>query len=217
MGGSDRGRQTLQALSALDALGVRLGCRCELVPVTVDGQAWFVHFTPNLEEHRRRASAGVAAATSTGLLHALWGLPEDIPVAVDSMSVDDRLVLNQMGAGHVERDGAFVTRRYRVGGIISTALVVRSRLVQAVRRAAQLPAIHRRVAVAEEKRAIKRFAAGQELSETLGIGRVLAGPGHNPSRVLTAPAAPIVGVPSVYRWWVSEIAYRNWLYANCAH
>jgi hypothetical protein len=37
------------------------------------------------------------------------------------------------------------------------------------------------------------------------------------AELLVEPRPPLLGVPAVYRWWISELSYRNWGYANCAH
>jgi hypothetical protein len=61
--------------------------------------------------------------------------------------------------------------------------------------------------------------SGQPLPDSLkalarewGVGVIeLSGEVHR--HVLTASRAEI-GVPSVYRWWIAEVAYSSWLYEN---
>lgn len=202
-----------QARAALQATGLQTRCSCEVVELTIDGARSFVLFRLNIGEHRRRNQARSGAITDRGLLHALWSLPEDIPVPCEKLTTRDAATLQQSGRGHVIKRGGSLCRVFRPAGTIQAVVAVARSLGDAVGRVGQYPAIFERLAVSltAQLRDEDIWAAQQ-----LGVGIVThAAPGH--TEVVDTPAEARRGVPGVYRWWISELAYRNWGYANCAH
>lgn len=202
-----------QAQAALYALGLANRCSCAVVELVVGGARWFTVFTPSAEEHRRRQLNGLGAVTDTGLLHALWALPEDIPVPLGALRPDDANTLKQAGGGHALDHRGAVTRSFRAAGTVTAVAVVATLLNDAVRRVMQLPPIYRRVAIPTASRGVRTEALDRARTTGVGVVEVDAGV----PAVRLAPAAAVLGVPAVYRWWVSELAYRNWRHANCAH
>lgn len=204
-----------QAHTALHALGSTPRCPCDVVGLAVDGMRWFAHFSLNGEEHRRRSNLRVGAAANTGLLHALWSLPEDVPIPSEALARGDASTIEEKGGGFVDHLDGRVIRRFRPAGSIKAVITVAPHLGEAVDLAAQLPPIYRRIAAASRVRQ-GHLDADVERSVEFGIGAVLVG--HlDEAQVLAAPRDEVRGSPGVYRWWITELAYRNWLYANCAH
>lgn len=205
------------ALIAGDGVLEAITSDCSVVELSVDGSHFFVHFAVDRVEHERRRRMAVGAATCTGLLHALWSLPEGIPFDWRALDDRDAKTLKDAGAGWIDSDGSSVTRRFRPGGTIELLTHGHRHLGQAIRRVAHHPPIFRRVAVwgGEELGGTELHSEHLEWARILGVG-VVSVDDDGPA-VLIRPAPAELGVPSVYRWWMSELAYRNWLYANCAH
>lgn len=199
------------AHSAFDAVGVQYE-PSRIVEVSVDGTRWFAHFTVNEDEHARRARSQLGAVTDTGLLHALWELPEDVPIPLQALADRDSATLRRDGEGYVRIDGNTVERLFRPAGSVDTIAVVSNKASTAVRSVGKLPPIYVRLAIAVDRRTPNRIL---EQARATGVG-VLAISTDRPL-VHVPPATAVRGVPAVYRWWINEITYRNWSYANCAH
>ncbi|MDQ1536287.1 MAG: hypothetical protein QOE58_680 [Actinomycetota bacterium] len=200
------------ARAALRAFGRHYGCECSVVELRIDGNRFFVEFAIDREEHRRRRALGVGAASGTGLLHALWELPAGIPIPEQCLTQRDVSTLRDHGKGYVEGTDV-LTRSFSPAGTIRAVVVVANQLDEAIGRLRRLPPIFRRLAVA--LRSPARSASASVLGGTTGIGTAVIGRGG--AELLVAPAPAILGVPAVYRWWLAELAYRNWEYVNCAH
>lgn len=200
-------------MAARTALRACLGeqCRCSVVELCIDGARFAVTFDVDQQEHRRRSEAGLGAATDTGLLHALWELPEGIPTPAVALTDRDLSTLRHLGAGYVQ-GSATLTRLYVPAGVIGAVVVVAGTLGEAVASAARLPAIYRRLAVCH-RRPID--AGSIEYGRRVGVGAVLVS--GSAAEVVVAPREPVLGVPAVVRWWLAELAYRNGAYGNCAH
>ena len=200
------------ARRALEAVGGPRSCGCAVVELQVDGARFAVDFVLDEHEHRSRSALGLGPATNTGLLHALWELPEGVPVRADRLTEQNVATLRDLGVGYV-RGTDVLTRTFNPVGSIRSVLVVTNSMEMAVAGVARLPPIFRRLAVAFRRPDKRAFATNARAST--GIGRVLMGSGG--AEVLAEPEAAIRGVPAVYRWWLAELAYRNWGYVNCAH
>lgn len=181
------------------------------VELCVDGARFAVDFHIDQTEHERRMIAGAGPATDTGLLHALWSLPAGIEIPMSALDQHDIVTLLELGDGYVE-GMENLTRTFTPAGRVAAVAVVADSLGEAFTRAARLPPIFWRVAAGLER-------DGRADLVTLGRSRGIGGlvMSSDGPRLLVSPRPPRLGVPAVYRWWLSELAYRNWLYANCAH
>lgn len=205
------GYQLAAARVALRAVGTGTGCPCSVVELHIDGLRFAVELELDRREHLRRQGLGLGAVTDTGLLHALWELPRGLPIPLSALDDRDIETLTESGAGHVDTLGA-LTRTYAPAGHVTSVVVVANHMETAARRVSRLPRIFQRLAVA--LRSPSRSLDGTEADEG-PIGRVVAA--ADGALVVMRPAAPAVGVPAVYRWWLAELAYRNWAGENCAH
>ena len=181
------------------------------VRLKVDGNCYIAGLRLQDSEHARRENLGLAAATSTGLLHALWGLPYGIPVPRASISQLDRLTLDDEGFGWIDSDGRSVVRTYQPPGVVGTVIVTDSSLPGAVSRAIAHPPTVRRVALwrRQSEQAPRLLAHQLERARSFGIGIFTLHGDH--CRQVLAPASALTGLPAVFRWWQAELAYRNWL------
>jgi hypothetical protein len=200
------------ARAALAALGNRDSCECSVVELRIDGSRFAARFDLDYREHHRRQRAGAGAATSTGLLHALWELPAHVPVPATCLGDLDRSTLREFGAGYVEGTEE-LTRTFAPVATVTAVVVVAKGMNEAMARASRLPPIFWRLAASLRRPA--RFEDAVTAGHASGVGGVVVGGGG--SEVVVAPRAPMRGVPAVYRWWLGELAYRNWAVGNCAH
>jgi hypothetical protein len=185
-----------------------------LVPIRVDGASYHVGLRIDWVEHARRGRTGLGALTSSGLLHALWGLPWGIPVARAALSELDRHTIENEGQGWVEGHGPSLVRRYAPSGAVASVAVRHRSLSGAIARAGAHPPTVRRIAIWDRASSAPVRPDPLQLvrASTLGIGiSVCSGGGGGAAVELVAPAEAIVGLPAVFRWWQAELAYRNWL------
>lgn len=181
------------------------------VPLCVDGRRYIVGLRLNSFEHLRRQRANLGAATSTGLLHALWELPYGISFPRSSFNEIDRLTLTEAEDGWVQHRGEDIIRMYQPAGTIKWIAVTDKSLTRAIDRAASHPPTVRRTAIWDTSTDGRSPNANVTLIEAkiLGVG-VLAFDGSR-TKELVEPDAAIRGRPSVFRWWQAELAYRNWI------
>lgn len=206
----DRVEVARVALTA--SLGPREACECAVIELHIDGLRFGVEFRVDREEHRRRQRLGVGAVTGTGLLHALWELPAGLPIPARCLTEPNLATLRELGEGFVEGT-KILTRTFTPAGNVSAVVVVADTISDAISRASRLPPIFWRVAAA--RRLTADVAESVAFSERTGVGSLVVG--SDGSTELVAPRPPVRGVPAVYRWWLSELAYRNWGHGNCAH
>jgi hypothetical protein len=200
------------ARAALAALGNRDSCECSVVELRIDGSRFAVRFDLDRHEHRRRQQVGAGAATHTGLLHALWELPAHVPVPATCLDDLDLSTLRELGAGYVEGT-EMLTRTFAPAATVTAVVVVAKGMNEALARASRLPPIFWRLAASSRRPA--RFDMAIAAGHASGVGGVVVG--GDGTEVVVAPRSPIRGVPAVYRWWLGELAYRNWGSGNCAH
>lgn len=181
------------------------------IPLCVDGCFYIAGLRLDPSEHLRRREIRLGAATSTGLLHALWELPLGVPFPTRALAPRDRETLKQEGRGWAQEQREEVVRVYRPAGVIGCIAVPDKSLAKAVQRAATHPPTVRRTAVwTTSTNDVSAGAMALLLrARRLGVG-VLA---VDDSRVceLVRPADATGGRPAVFRWWQAELAYRNWL------
>lgn len=198
------------ALEACDELVP--GPSGSLVELCIDGSNLVALFEVDAAEHDRRTAVGVGAATSTGLLHALWELPEGVQIPRSRLSRRDLSTIETLGHGFV-KGADDLTRVYVPAGHISALVVVKRDLSTAIKRTSLLPGIYWRVAAAT--RSGPPFDEAHATSVRTGVGATVVSGGE--VTVVAEPHAPVIGLPAVVRWWLAELAYRNWGYGNCAH
>jgi hypothetical protein len=181
------------------------------VPLRVDGSSYLAGLHLTGAEHLRRRHLGLGAASSRALLHALWSLPHGVPVPWDSISDLDRVTLLEEGSGWVIDDGRTALRTYQPAGAVGSVVVTDGSLSRAVSRVAAHPPTFRRMALwrRESTRPPQRHLKQLDRAEALGIGVYTMQ--ANECIELVTPAPAVVGLPAVFRWWIAEIAYRNWL------
>jgi hypothetical protein len=208
-------------VAAERGLGVldRGSSQCELVPLMIDGASTWALFEVDADEHFRRREVGLGAATSRALLHALWSLPFDIPVPGAALSAMDRATLADEGHGFIsgEFDDVLV-RVFRPAGTIRLLATLNSDLASAIGAAGRLVPVFTRVAIWSSRRPELGRQSMVDVSAACVMGVGVVGVSEE-VELLVRPGPPILGIPSVFRWWMAEIAYRNWLYTdpNWAH
>jgi len=196
----------VRALAALELLGPS----DPVAELSIESRRLFASLALSRVEHHRRQEIGAGAVTSTGLLHALWELPAGVPIPWNVLSGRDADTLRFHGSRWVQDDGACVVRRYEPAGKLRVVAIHDERLGRALERVARVPPVYERVAV--WTRSGRRRGAPEAhlaMAAMLGIG-IVAVEDDKPS-VLVHPAPAQPGMPSVYRWWMAELAYRNWL------
>ena len=182
----------------------------DVVPVVLDGRTVLMAFELDAAEHARRLERSLGPVRSRGLLHALWALPEGILWPVSGLDQPDAETLNFEGHGHVTEEGGSINRVYRPAGQVRAIGLAARRLVDAVGSAGQFPPIFRRYALSTSAGRTDLDAVAIAL--TVGVGAAIAR--LDGLSVLAQAEPPKTGVPSVYRWWLAEVAYRGWLQTN---
>jgi hypothetical protein len=198
----------LYGSSAPDWTSTDLPAETELC---VDGARFSALLRVDREEHDRRRRLGLGAATSTGLLHALWNLPWGMSFPRSVLDPADLATLTELGQGWVEDREGLVTRRYQPAGTVQAIAVIDSDLARAISRAAAHSPTARRHAVWSTPRELLSGRAIMSLRHAVEVGVGVTVSGNWGSKMLVEPAAPLVGRPAVFRWWQAEIAYRNWI------
>jgi hypothetical protein len=190
---------------ALDVMARELGG--PIVEMVVDGRQLFAAFEVDPIEHGRRLELGVGAVTSTGLLHGLWLLPAGGCVPACALPEVKRARLRNAPHAVVERDSGF-ERTYAPPGVVRGVGFDGSNSAATVARAARFTPIVRRIALVHASRGISGSA--ERSAREFGVGVVLVD--DESARVAVPAVGPVPGVPSVYRWWIAELAYERMLY-----
>ncbi|MGD9794568.1 MAG: hypothetical protein AB7V43_13910 [Acidimicrobiia bacterium] len=178
--------------------------------VRIDSAPMLLGFELDPVEHRRRSHLGVGALTSTELLHGLWLLPSHVPVPLSAVppSKVERL---RAAAHSVNETGCGFERLYSPPGIVRSVAFVGRNAERLVQRAIRFTPIFQRVAVvADSPQPLSSRVECTAREWAVGIIEVDAGA----ATVAIAAGPAETGVPSVYRWWMAELAYESWLYEN---
>ena len=162
-------------------------------------------------EHERRRQAGVGGITSAALLHGLWLLP---PHGLTPPGMLPEMKVQRLRAAPhaaVETDEGFELAYSPPGMLRSVAFRGRS-VERAVDRAARFtPIVERFVLIDETQQPVASPA--ECVAREWGVGIISLRCRNSPE--ILVPAIPAeTGVPSVYRWWVAELAYERYLYEN---
>lgn len=181
------------------------------VPLCVDGRRYLAGLRLNSVEHLRRQQVGLGAATSTGLLHALWELPYGISFPRRSFSDFDCLTLTEADERWVQHRSDDFVRMYQPAGAIKWITTADKSLARAVDKAASHPPTVRRTAIwnTSTDGSSPKATATLLKARLLGVG-VLASDGICTVE-LVEPGEAVRGRPAVFRWWQAELAYRNWI------
>lgn len=194
---------------ALDALGKIPGE--QIVRLTINGSTMHATFELCHDEHERRLQEGVGAITSTALLCGLWLLPSGIPVAPERLP-DVKVDRLRRAPYAVTKTVAGFERTYAPPGILRSVIFSGRSLERSVDRALRFTPIVQRFAVTDQQ-AVAVPSPIECVAREWGVG-IIALHQEVPPQVLV-PAMPAeVGIPSVYRWWVAELAYKRYLYEN---
>lgn len=161
-------------------------------------------------EHERRRRYGVGGITSTALLHGLWLLPPHGPTPPGMLPEVKVERLRAAPHAAVETDEGFELSYSPPGVLRSVAM--RSRSVErAVDRAARFTPIVERFVLVDETQPVA--SPTECVAREWGVGIISLRYGNAPE--VRVPASPAeTGIPSVYRWWVAELAYERYLYEN---
>ncbi|MDE0493985.1 MAG: hypothetical protein OXH54_08620 [Acidimicrobiaceae bacterium] len=162
-------------------------------------------------EHERRTQSDIGAITSTALLHGLWLLPPHTPTPVGMLP--DIKVQRLRAAPHtaVETAAGF-ERTYSPPGVLRSVTFRGRRVERAVARAARFTPIVQRYVLVDESQQPVAWPT-ECVAREWGVGIVALRRGNSPE--VLVPASPVeTGIPSVYRWWIAELAYERYLYES---
>ena len=202
-----KGEAAVIASSSLSCLSVEELVGGPVVRFSIDGLPMTGAFELYRDEHERRQGAGVGAITCRALLHGLWLLPPGGSTPLSMLP--DVKVQRLQAAPHVaiETNGGFV-RSYEPPGVLRSLAFYGKDLKRSVERAARFTPIVQRFVLVEEQQIV--HPSVDWFAREWGVGIIRLRQGSSP-RVLV-PASPAeVGIPSVYRWWVAELAYERFL------
>lgn len=172
----------------------------------IDGQVVSAALLLDSTEVDRRRGVGIGAVADAGLLHALWTLPEGLPMPLNTVNDLDLDTLSELGEGTIEFDDSRAMRTYRPIGTVCALAAVAANAGSAVRSVGAFPTIFRRLAMVTGP-VVDQVDLDLACAYGVGVSH-LAG---DEWKTLLEPAAAELGVPAVYRWWIAEIAYRNYL------
>jgi len=180
-----------------------------LVSLAINGSTMHAAFELCPDEHERRLQEGVGAITSTALLCGLWLLPSGVPVAPEALP-DVKVQRLHDAPYAVKKTSAGFERTYSPPGVLRSVMFSGRKLERTVDRALRFTPIIQRFALVDQPCA-EVPSPVECIAREWGVG-IIALDQEEPPEVLV-PAMPAeVGVPSVYRWWVAELAYKRYLY-----
>lgn len=195
---------TAEGLPLLQALGG--DAHGDEVTIRIDGRLLRVIFEPDRLEHAARTDRGVGAVTSTGLLHALWLLPAQVPVAPSAVP-DVKLDRLRAAPQLVREDQDGLHRLYSPAGRVTAIGVMGCRPWQVIEATAlQSPAFRRMALVERTRSRISPALARNAIAAGIGLALVDS---VSTETLVPSPRA-LLGVPGVFRWWIAELAYRAW-------
>lgn len=180
-----------------------------VVSFSIEGSKMLGAFDLHPDEHERRQRAGVGAITSKALLHGLWLLPPGGFVA--SGTLPDVKVRRLRMAPHcaIETHCGF-WRTYAPPGVLRTVAFGGNDVARSVQRAVRFTPIFQRFVLTHEPSGSVPWTV-ECLAREWGVGIISPSEMDGPRVVI--PASPAeVGIPSVYRWWIAELAYERYLY-----
>ena len=208
---ASQGESVAGSASSVALTSVSLVTGLPVVRFAIDGSEMFGALEICPIEHERRRLAGAGAFTSTALLHGLWLLPSHGPTP--AAMLPEVKVQRLRAAPHAAAEtAAGFERTYCPPGVLRSVAFYRGCLERAVNRAARFtPIVQRFVLVGENQRPVAWSA--ECVAREWGVGIISLRSGRDPEVLVHASPAE-TGVPSVYRWWVAELAYERYLYES---
>lgn len=183
--------------------------QASVVSLSVEGSKMLGAFELHPDEHERRQRAGIGAITSKALLHGLWLLPSGGFVASEALPEVKVQRLRQAPHCAVETYCGF-WRTYAPPGVLRTVAFSGNNLARAVQRAVKFTPIFQRIVLVNASSIPVPWPV-ECLAREWGVG-IIALQDNGPPQTVVPASSPVVGVPSVYRWWVAELAYERFLY-----
>jgi len=174
------------------------------VDVSLDGIRAAVTFEPDIPERERRSTVGAGAVTSLALLHGLWMLPEGCRVPARLLP-PEKVSLLVAAPELVELCGDDLIRRYQPAGRVRVVGLTGRDGDKVIDRAIRCSPIFERYALLGPTSTCAT-SRGMAAAREWGVG-VVSVSDVDGINVLVPAELGVVGVPSVYRWWVSELAY----------
>ena len=192
---------------AVEAIELTTGS--PVVSISIEGSKMLAAFELDPSEHKRRQGIGVGAITSKALLHGLWSLPSGGFVPSNALP-DVKVQRLRMAPHSAIETGCGFWRVYAPPGTLRSVAFDGPSVDRSVHRAIKFTPIVQRFVLTHESNGTVPWPI-ECLAREWGVGIIdveeKAGP-----RVIV-PASPAeVGVPSVYRWWMAELAYKHYLY-----
>lgn len=164
-------------------------------------------FSLNPAEHDRRQDFGAGAITSLGLLHGLWMLPEDCPVETNALPDVKVRRLRDAPDAAVEKDG-YLVRSYRPAGVLRGVAFAGSSIDRTIDRAIQFSPIVSRFVLLNPTQSLTTRLEWLAREWSVGVFQCVS---SSEGLFLVPPGSPVLGVPSVFRWWIAELAYESLL------
>lgn len=181
------------------------------VETCLDGRRLATTFEPDDQELVRRSQASEGPVTSLPALHALWSVPEGWPSPTAQLPAAQRDVLLGL-TGHVDVEGGLLTRRYQPPGRVRALALSGRSADRVIDRAIRCSPIFERFVVLGPACSAPS-ATARDAAAGWGIGIVSVSEDGEVSDLLE-PARGVVGIPSVYRWWVAELAFKSYAKAQ---
>lgn len=184
---------------------------CPSVPIRFDGGPVVATLRLDRVEHQRRSAEDVGALTSRALLHGLWLLPAGVPVPT-SWVPDVKLDRLRAARGCVVDADRSIVRTYSPPGTVERLTFEGRQPRSLLRRAIRSTPIFERNIVIRSQEPIKIDSQTRAEALEWGVGITIVCDDLT-DRIVPVAAATL-GVPSVYRWWIAELAYEAALYEN---
>ena len=183
--------------------------RTPVVSISIEGSRMLGAFELHPDEHERRYREGVGAITSKALLHGLWLLPFGGFVASEALP-DVKVQRLRMAPHAVIENQRGFSRTYAPPGVLRSVAFVSNSVARSVHRAVRFTPIFQRFVLTHESSGPVPWPV-ECVAREWGVGIIALSEKAGPRVVV--PACPAkIGVPSVYRWWVAELAYERYLY-----
>ena len=158
-----------------------------------------------------REGTGKGSAPSLQRLSsmALWLLPFGGFVASEALP-DVKVQRLRMAPHAVIENQRGFSRTYAPPGVLRSVAFVSNSVARSVHRAVRFTPIFQRFVLTHESSGPVPWPV-ECVAREWGVGIIALSEKAGPQVVV--PACPAkIGVPSVYRWWVAELAYERYLY-----
>jgi hypothetical protein len=178
-----------------------------MLPVDLGAAVVAGAFSLNRAEHDRRQGFGAGAVTSLALLHGLWMLPEDCPVEPGALPDVKVRRLRDTPCAVEEKDG-FLVRSYRPAGVLRAVAFAGGSVERTIEHAIQFSPIVSRFVMLGPAQSLTTRQEWLAREWSVGVFQRTA---LSEGSFVVPPSSPVLGVPSVFRWWIAELAYESLL------